>query len=70
MKVVSDKSEEIKKARFDVKCERCGWRNRLYYGKYMKNYRVCKGCGYLVFLTKKDEFLYRLREKGVKVWKN
>ena len=61
MQVVSDKSEEIKKERFDLICPRCGWTNRLVYSeKVRKNKRICKHCGYYVFKTPKDEFNFRI----------
>ena len=66
MRLVSDKSEQVKKERFDMICPRCGWTNRLCYSeKVKKNKRICKNCGYYVFRNKKDEFIYRLKEKGV-----
>ena len=37
MRIVSDKSEDIKKEKFDIVCKKCGWRNRLCYSdKIMK----------------------------------
>ena len=58
MRLVSEKSENIKKLRFDVKCKRCGWTNRIYFNK-----RICKHCGYYVFKNEKEEFMYRLKER-------
>ena len=61
MQIVSEKSENIKKERFDLICPRCGWRNRLIYSeKVQKNKKICKHCGYYVFRNKKDEFEFRL----------
>lgn len=61
MQIVSDKSEDIKKERFDIVCKRCGYTNRLIYSeKKMQEKRICKHCGYYVFRNKKDEFEFRL----------
>lgn len=60
--IVSEKSEEIKKERFDIKCKRCGYTNRVFLDK-----RPCKNCGYFVFRDDKDEFKYRIKEMSYKV---
>ena len=54
----TEKMEECKKS-YDRKCPHCGYTNRI-----MNKYRriPCKNCGTYVFLDKKEEFIYRVRE--------
>ena len=54
-----DKLEMMKK-KFDRKCKRCGYTNRVL-NKYKRE--LCKHCGYYVFLDEFDEFKFRLKEK-------
>lgn len=44
-------------------CTRCGRRNII---PYNVEKVICSWCGRYVFKSKKDEFKYRLQEKGVK----
>lgn len=67
MEIYTEKSEEIKKARFDIVCKKCGWRNRLIYSdKIMKTKKVCKKCGNYVFINDLEEFKFRLNEKRIR----
>lgn len=50
---------EQAKRKFDVKCKNCGWTNRII-NKY--NRIPCKHCGTYVFLTPKDEFMYKMKK--------
>lgn len=51
---------EVEERKFDRKCKYCGWTNRI----LNKYHRIpCKNCGNMVFLSKKDEFVYRLGAK-------
>jgi hypothetical protein len=43
-----------------IKCKRCGC-TRSVRGADNKN--VCRNCGYYIFRTDKDEFIYRMRER-------
>lgn len=43
-----------------IKCKRCGC-TRSVRGADNKN--VCRNCGYYIFRTDKDEFIYRMKER-------
>ena len=50
---------EEEKKKYDRKCKYCGWTNRV----LSKNKRVpCKNFGRYVFLTPKDEFIYKMKK--------
>lgn len=67
MEKYTEKSEEIKKARFDIVCKNCGWRNRLIYSdKVMKTKKPCKRCGHYVFINDKEEFKFRIKERKIR----
>lgn len=55
--------EDIKKARYDIVCKRCGWRNRICYSdKVMKTKKPCVRCGNYVFINDLEEFKFRINE--------
>lgn len=67
MRIVSDKSEDIKKEKFDIVCKKCGWRNRLIYSdKIFHNKKVCRRCGNYVFINDLEEFKFRIKEKRIR----
>lgn len=45
-----------------IQCPKCKRRIAIMHDKL-----VCKSCGTLVFKHKKDEFIFRLKEKKVKI---
>jgi len=50
----------------DRKCKRCGYTNRI---RNKDDKIPCKNCGYYVFISDEEEFIYRLKEELWKVKK-
>lgn len=43
-----------------VKCKRCGCTRSV---RAADNKNVCRNCGYYIFRSDKDEFIYRVKER-------
>ena len=43
-----------------IKCKKCGCTRTT---DTINNKKVCKNCGYYIFRSDKDEFIYRMKER-------
>ena len=55
----------FEKIKMKAVCPKCG-RKVHFYAYEKKDKQLCQYCGRYVFKSGKDEFIYRLKEKGVK----